>query len=137
MVVTNEIKEEKTVNIYLTTHRTDCLKQSELYEFQVKRYADLGYTINTFILPEYEELPEHLKQYYNKLCADRALIENVIDGKATSVLIQTLFQVVYQRIAEFDKEDWKRLVGDVINKSMSTTDETINKIVSLNKEVKK
>lgn len=137
MVITNEQKEEKTVNIYVTSQMQDISKQAELYEFEVKRYTDLGYTINTFILPEYEEMPENVKQYYNKLCASRALIEDIVVDKSLSVLVNTLFQVVYQRIADFDKEDWKKIVGDVISKTISMSDETVDKIVSLNDKIRK
>ena len=137
MVITNEQKEEKTVNIYVTSQMQDISKQAELYEFEVKRYTDLGYTINTFILPEYEEMPENVKQYYNKLCASRALIEDIVVDKSLSVLVNTLFQVVYQHIADFDKEDWKKIVGDVISKTISMSDETVDKIVSLNDKIRK
>lgn len=137
MVITNEQKEEKTVNIYITSQMQDISKQAELYEFEVKRYTDLGYTINTFILPEYEEMPENVKQYYNKLCASRALIEDIVVDKSLSVLVNTLFQVVYQHIADFDKEDWKKIVGDVISKTISMSDETVDKIVSLNDKIRK
>ena len=137
MVITNEQKEEKTVNIYVTSQMQDISKQAELYEFEVKRYTDLDYTINTFILPEYEEMPEHVKQYYNKLCASRALIEEIVVDKSLSVLVHTLFQVVYQRIADFDKEDWKKIVGDVIGKSISMSNGTVDKILSMNDKLKK
>lgn len=134
MVIANENKAEKRVNIYFITDDMDTVCQSDLYQKEVRRLGDAGYTINSFIFPNYNEMPDNVQELYNKAYYDKAIMDSFVSNGADAVLWDSICQVIKQRISKFSKEDWKDIVTGAFISLVGTPDEIKDRLNTLNKK---
>ncbi len=134
MVIARENKEQKQVNIYFITDDMDTVCQSELYEKEVKRFSESGYTINSFIFPDYNELPANVQELYNDAYFNKSILDSFVCNGADVTLWDSICQVVKQRIEGFDKEDWQAIIHEAVFSLMGSAEELKIRLNELNRK---
>ena len=134
MVITQEKSNKKEVNIYFITDDMDTVCQSDLYEKEVKRFSESGYTINSFIFPDYNELPANVQELYNEACFNKGILDSFVGIGADVTLWDSICQVVKQRIEGFDKNDWREIVHEAIFSLVGSAEELKSRLNELNKK---
>lgn len=134
MVIARENKEQKQVNIYFITDDMDTVCQSELYEKEVKRFSESGYTINSFIFPDYEALPANVQELYNDAHFNRGILDSFVGNGADVTLWDSICQVVKQRIEGFDREAWQAIVHEAVFSLVGSAEELKIRLNELNRK---
>lgn len=134
MVIARENKEQKQVNIYFITDDMDTVCQSELYEKEVKRFSESGYTINSFIFPDYNELPANVQELYNDAYFNKSILDSFVCNGADVTLWDSICQVVKQRIEGFDKDDWRVIVHEAVFSLVGSAEELKSRLSDLNRK---
>ena len=134
MVITRENPNKKEVNIYFITDDMDTVCQSELYEKEVKRFSESGYTINSFIFPDYNELPANVQELYNEAYFNKGILDSFVGNGAVVTLWDSICQVVKQRIEGFDKDDWQTIVHEAVFSLVGSAEELKSRLNILNEK---
>lgn len=134
MVITREEPNKKEVNIYFITDDMDTVCQSELYEKEVKRFGEAGYTINSFIFPDYNALPANVQEIYNEAHFNKGILDSFVGNGADVTLWDSICQVVKQRIEGFDKDDWLAIINEVVLSLVGSAEELKSRLNKLNKK---
>lgn len=134
MVITQEKSSKKEVNIYFITDDMDTVCQSDLYEKEVKRFSESGYSINSFIFPDYNELPANVQELYNEACFNKGILDSFVGIGADVTLWDSICQVVKQRIEGFDREDWQAIVHEAVFSLVGSAEELKSRLNRLNKK---
>ena len=134
MVTTRENPNKKEVNIYLITDDMDTVCQSELYEKEVKRFSESGYIINSFIFPDYSELPANVQELYNEAYFNKGILDRFVCNGAYVTLWDSICQVVKQRIEGVDKDDWQTIVHETVFSLVGSAEELKSRLNILNEK---
>lgn len=132
MVIAREKPNKKEVNIYFITDDMDTVCQSDLYEKEVKRFSESGYTINSFIFPDYAALPANVQELYNDAYFNKAILDSFVGNGADVTLWDSICQVVKQRIEGFDKNDWQTIVHEAVFSLVGSAEELKSRLNELN-----
>lgn len=114
MIFINELKEQKRLQVYIVADFEESGMRADWYKSEMKRYHDLGYTINQVLIPEYNDAPEELQEMYRKAYMDKAICDSVVDSSAYTVLWEAIRQCVEQRLADMDDAEFRECVKGAV-----------------------
>jgi len=134
MVISQEKPSKKEVNIYFIADDMDTVCQSGLYEKEIKRFSESGYTINSFIFPDYASLPTNVQELYNEAYFNKGILDSFVGNGADVTLWDSICQVVKQRIEGFDKDDWQTIVHEAVFSLVGSAEELKSRLSELNKK---